>query len=177
MALNRRTFLKYGIAGAALMSVGGLGLGLRATVMRTPQQPLRVLSLRQYAILAAIAETLCPGDDDLPTAIDLQVPEKVDALLDSIHPVNAAEFIQLLQLMENALTGLAFDGRITPFSASTPEQRSKALNGWRTSRWQFRRMAFVAVSGLCMASYWSDPKTFAYVGYDGPPPLGAARGR
>ena len=36
MGLHRRTFLKVGLSGAAALAVGGVGLGLRASVLQTP---------------------------------------------------------------------------------------------------------------------------------------------
>ena len=132
------------------------------------------LSERQYAILAAIAETLCPGRDGLPDANVLRVANRVDHLLDSLHPGDAAEFKQAITLMENALVGLALEGRFNTFSASSPAVRTRALEGWRTSGLNLRRKAFSAVSGLCMGAYWSDPRVYPFVGYPGPPPLGAA---
>jgi len=171
---NRRTILKFGLGGAAVLTVGGVGLGLRGTAMRAAPQALRVLSTRQYSILAAIAETLCPGGPGLPDANEVQVAVKVDGVLDTLHPGDAKEFVQALALMENALVGLAFQGRFSTFSGSSPAVRTAALEGWRTSGLALRRTAFTAVSGLCMGAYWSDPSTYAHVGYPGPPPLGAA---
>jgi len=142
--------------------------------MRTPPADLKVLNPRQYSILAAIADTLCPGGPGLPDAETLQVAQKVDHLLDRLHPADAREFCQALALMENALTGLVFEGRFTTLSASSPETRLRALDGWRTSGLTLRRKAFTAVSGMCMGAYWSDPRVYAFVGYPGPPPLGAA---
>jgi hypothetical protein len=142
--------------------------------MRAPPQGLKVFDDRQYSILTAIAETLCPGGEGLPDANEIGVAAKVDHLLDRMHPADAQEFCQAIELMENALMGLAFEGRFNTLSASSPAVRESALEGWRTSGLTLRRKAFTAVAGLCLGSYWSDPRTYAFVGYPGPPPLGAA---
>ena len=176
-AVSRRAVLKFGVAGAVALAMGGVGLGLRGTSMRVPPPSLKVLDARQYSILAAIAETLCPGEAGLPDANTLQVALKVDHLLDRLNPADAQEFCQAIALIENALTGLVFEGRFTTLSASAPSTRLRALEGWRTSRLTLRRKAYTAVSGMCVGAYWSDPRVYAFVGYPGPPPLGAASPR
>jgi hypothetical protein len=176
-AFNRRSVLKFGVGGAAALAMGGVGLYLQDTVMRTAPAALRVLDERQYSILAAIAETLCPGAPGLPDANVLQVALKVDHLLDRMDPADAVEFCQAITLMENVITGLVFDQRVKTLSASSPSKRLRALDGWRTSRIYLRRKAFKAVSGMCMAAYWANPEVYAFIGYPGPPPLGAASPR
>jgi len=134
-----------------------------------PRQPLKALSLGAFRILAAVADTVCPGNDELPSAWALQVPEAVDHQLDRMHPGNALELAQALWLVENPVAGTLLDQRPRRFTAATPAERARVLDRWRTSQLPPRRTAYRALSGLIAASYWAHPDTYAFVGYPGPP--------
>lgn len=166
---TRRTLLAVGAAGAAVLVLGGLGLALQGTVLRAPARPLRALHPREFSILAAIADRICPGGDTLPTAVEAEVAEKVDDLLARLDPAVTVELSQLLRLIENALVGLAFDGRVRTFTALPPDGQDRVLAAWRTSRFPLRRQGFKALAGLCNASYWATPATWPHTGYPGPP--------
>lgn len=166
---SRRTLLKVGAAGGALLVLGGLGLTLQPTVKVTPKRPLEALDPRAFSILAAVAETLCPGGGDLPTASDAEVAEKIDALLHQMSPLATVELSQLLRLVENALAGFLLDLRPRPFTACSAKTRARVLEDWRTSHLATRRAGFKALCGLCNAAYWGTPSTWPHVGYPGPP--------
>jgi hypothetical protein len=147
-------------------------LALRSTAMRTPTTPLKALTDRQYSILYAVAERLCPGDPaGLPSASELGVAEKVDLHLYRSHPGVAKEFGILLLLIENALVEMISEGVTTTFTNSTSAVQDQILDGWKGSGVTFQRTAYRALLGLCMATYWSDPRTHAWLGYPGPPPF------
>lgn len=167
--MKRRAVLRLAAAGGALLFAGGAGLALQPGRRREPREPLRALTPRAFATLAAAADRLCPGGDRLPSAWDLRVPEKVDATLDRLDPAAAAEVVNALRLLENGLPGLLLHGRPRAFTALAPEAQDAALEAWRTSRFATLRTAHKALASLASAAYWSDPATFAYVGYPGPP--------
>lgn len=173
--ISRRTVLRYGLSGAALLAAGGVGLSLRSTVPRAPARPLRVLAPREFSILAAIAERIAPGGHGFPPASRLLVAERVDEYL-SFQPDGVQEeFRQALALVENALAGFLLDGRPRTFTGSTPEQQDTILEDWRHSRIRLRRTVYVAVQGLCNATYHSTPAVYAAMGYPGPPSYGNVR--
>ncbi len=173
MTPTRRGLLKLGLLGSALLGVGGVGLALQPTHARAPRVALRALDERTFSILAAVADAVCPGADGLLGAWELQVPERVDAHLDRLHPADVAELKQALLLLENGLAGLVLDGRPRAFSACDLETRSRVLARWKQSRIGVRRQAYRALVSLVSASYWTQPATFAFVGYPGPPRVGA----
>lgn len=169
MAPTRRQLLRLGLLGGAALAVGGVGLGLQSTVPRAPAGPLRSLGPREYAVLSAIADRICPGGAGLPSATALGVPDQLDAFLVGLHPGDVADLGRLLLLIENALPGLLFDGRLVTFTAAAPEVQDRILEGWRTSGLRFRRMAFKALHNLCSGAYWANPAVYAATGYPGPP--------
>lgn len=168
MRLTRRQVIRFGIGGAALLALGGVGLSLQRTVSRTPRAALQSLSEREFSILAAVADRIAPGGGAFPSAWDARVPEKLDALFATMHPGAVDELKQALALLENAAAGLLLDGRTSTFTGSSPSQQDEILEGWRTSALQVRRTGFKALNGLVGATYWSSSDVFSAVGYPGP---------
>jgi hypothetical protein len=171
MAITRRTILKYGLGGATLLAAGGIGLGLQPTVLRAPSKPLKALDETEYSILAAVADRVCPHQDGQPTATDLDIAGQVDHLLSTLDPGTSTELRSVLRLLENAVPGILFDGRISTFTASSAETQDATLRSWQHSRILLRRSAYKAIRNLCAASYYSDPRTYPFAGYPGPPQL------
>lgn len=169
---SRRSLLKLGLGGTALLAIGGTGLSLRAPVPVPALGPLQVFSAREHSICAAIADTLCPGVDGLLSASELGVPAKLDALLASTHPGIGKEIRQVLHLVENPVASLLFDQRLTPFSHLDAAGRAAALELWRSSGLLVRRQAYKGLHGLINAAYWGDTRTYGHTGYPGPPDYG-----
>jgi hypothetical protein len=172
--LNRRRFIKRGILGGALLLVGGaVPIALRSTLVgRRPARGLKLLTIEEHAILAAVAARVVPGDgagDKWPTAEAVDCAGKVDALMARVHPDVGAEFRQVLHLFENGLVGLLTTGTPRPFTRATPAEQDARLEAWRRSRLAVLRSGYQALKRLAQATYFSSPEVYALVGYPGPP--------
>ena len=172
---GRRDLLKKGLLGGALLALAGpLALLSRSGLLSAqPRQPLRALTTAEYAIFAAVAARLSPGDDApaaaWPSTVALDVAGKLDALLARLHPAAIKDFRQLLHVFENALTGLASAGIPRTFTRSSPAQQDARLEAWRHSRVALFRSGYQAMKRLGHAIYFSSPETYAHFGYPGPP--------
>jgi hypothetical protein len=153
-----------------VVSAGGLALVLQPSLLVQPQGALRVLDGQQYSILAAIAGRICPGGDGFPSASDIDVAGRVDALLDRLPAGTAGEITALLSAFESPLVGLLLDGRPRTFSTCAPEEQDAVLAEWRDSRLPQRRTAFLALQHLCSGAYWTHPAVLRAMGYPGPSP-------
>jgi hypothetical protein len=51
----------------------------------------------------------------------------------------------------------------------SPEEQDAHLRRWQSSRLAIQRTGYQAMKRLCCALYFSDPATYASVGYPGPP--------
>jgi hypothetical protein len=180
---NRRSFLKKGLAGAALLFVGGaVPIAFRSGIYPgTTRGPLRLFTLREHAIFAAIAARIVPGDDAggssptsaaWPLAETLDCAGKADALMALAHPSVGAELRQLLNLFESGLSGLITNLRPTPFTRLSPAEMDQRLEAWRHSRLALLRSGYQALKRLAHATYYSSPEVYARVGYPGPPVVG-----
>ena len=170
---SRRRVIKVGLGGAAILGMGGIGLSLRPTILREPATALKALDEKAFSILAAICDRIIPHGPRFPTARDVQLAEKVDTLLASLHPGDVSDIRDGLMLIENALAGLLFDGRWSSFTASPPEVQDVALNNLRTSMIPIRRTIYRAIYGMVSGAYWSSPETYDVAGYGGPPEFGS----
>ena len=171
--MNRRTVLKFGLGGAALMAVSGVGLSLRSGVLRQPARPLSVLTSRQFSALAAIADRILPAGDGFPSASSLEVAERIDDLLARSEPEVGVELGQLLSLLENALVSLLLGGPPVPFTALSEDRQDAVLVAWRDSDLALRQGAFRALRSACLSAYFSHPDVYALTGYPGPPDFSA----
>ncbi len=164
--MNRRRFLVAGVATAGLATAGAAAFELRPFLgpTRAARQPLRVLDERTFGIVAAIVDRVCPAAEGLPSGWDLRVPERVDEFLDRVAPAYAAEVVTALRLFESPTLSMLTGGPPTPFSRMSADQQDHKLAAWRDGR-SIQRTVWRAVTTLAKSAYWSDPATFAHVGY------------
>jgi hypothetical protein len=168
---TRRSFIKRGIFGGALLALGGAGgLALRRGVPATlPAEGLKVLGAREYAVVEALARRMIVPQPGFPSPDELRVAFECDRVLEKADETTQVEVRQLLQLFENALVGFVFGRRVTPFTKLLAEEQDQVLNEWMTSRLALRRTGFVALRTLVVSAYYGNPKAWPAVSYPGPP--------
>jgi hypothetical protein len=144
----------------------------RTTQRRAPRGPLRLLSADEYAVFAAAAARLVPGDGagaQWPSAEALDCAGKVDALMAETHPDVGHDFRRLLRLFESGFVGMLVAGSPRPFTRATAAEQDARLESWRRSRSELLRSGYQALKRLAQAAYYSSPEIYAAVGYPGPP--------
>jgi hypothetical protein len=181
-ALSRRQLVRRGLVGGLVLFFGGtLPIALRSGIARRPpRRPLAALTPTEHAVFAAVAARIVPGDPERagargdgsarwPEAAELEVAEKVDGVLATLHPRAAADFRRLLHVFENGVTGLVTIGVPVTFTRCAPETQDRRLEAWRHSRIALFRSGYQAMKRLALAVYHAAPETYALVGYPGPP--------
>lgn len=167
--VNRRTFLKRGLVGGAVLLLGGGTLALLPTKeLAQPARPLAVLHPRAFQVLVAVARRVVPDTVDAAA-----VAQGVDDSLRRAVPEAQDDFNKLLGLFENALPGLLFDGRALPFTRLSPESQDRVLRSWRDSRLALRRSGYHALRRICLATAYADEATWPALGYSPPSNLNA----
>jgi hypothetical protein len=171
---SRRTFLKRGLLGGGLLlAAGSLPFAFRTTLLgRRPRRELRLLTVQEHAVLAAVAARLVPGDGagpTWPTAEAVDCAGKIDALLATVHPDVGSDFRRLLRLFESSFLNTFIAGSPRPFTRATPADQDARLEAWRRSSLAMLRSGYQAMKRLTHAAYYSSPEVFARVGYPGPP--------
>jgi hypothetical protein len=167
--MKRRGFLQLGLAGGALLALGGTGLHLwPGERMHRPRGPLLALDEEEFAVLAAAAARIvvAPGADPVTIA------HAVDETLTFGPPEAAADFKKFLGLIESALAGLLLDGRSPkPFTRLDAAGQEAVLYQFRDSRLVLRRSGYQALRSLCLGAYYASESSWAVVGYPGPPDI------
>jgi hypothetical protein len=168
--VDRRTFIKRGLVGGAILLLGGgAGLALAPTKqLAAPTGPLLALEPRGFQVLVAVARRVLPAGADA-----IAVAQGVDSTLSRAAPEVQKDFGKLLMLFENALPGLLFDGRALPFTRLSPESQDAVLRGWRDSKLALRRTGYQALRRICLAVYYADEASWPALGYTPPSGLNA----
>lgn len=167
MVSSRRKFLKKGLFGGLLLALGGGVLALYPSGhVASPTGPLLALEPLSFQVLVAVAGRMVVAK----TANAVAIAHAVDLALTRTSPEAQADMNKLLSLLENALPGLVFDGRVQPFTRLSLESRDRVLESWRTSRFALRRSGYQALRKLCLASHYLEEKTWGPLGYK--PPTG-----
>ncbi len=172
MEQTRRSFLKKTLGGAALLAVAGaVPVALRKTKLRESPKTLRFFTPAEYSIWAAAADRILaeekPSGAPAPGQVD--VAGKADAFLAPLPESDRKDLKQLLALFDNALFSLLQGGPPRPFTQMSADEQDAHLRKWQTSRFAIQRTGFQAIKRLSAALYFSDPSTYASVGYPGPP--------
>ncbi len=167
---SRRSLLKRGLAGGALLAAGGAGfLALRGGKrVPPPFDGLHVFSEREYAVLDALARRLVGTLPGWPSVEQVGVAQAVDRIAERTEPSVQAELKQLLGLFENALAGFLFGGRTRPFTALDAPAQDQVLAEWRDSRVALRRTGYNALRTLVLAGYYQSSLSWKPIGYPGP---------
>jgi hypothetical protein len=161
LIVDRRTFLKRGIAGGAVLVLGGGALAVMPTKeLAVPKRALAVLEPRSFQVIVAIARRVCPE-----TADATLVAHGVDDLLRRTPPETQSDFNKLLGLFENALPGFLFDQRFLPFTRLSGDAQDAVLRDWRDSRLVIRRSGYHALRKACLATAYSMDATWPAIGY------------
>lgn len=167
MATDRRTFLKRGLIGGAVLVVGsGAYLGLRGPALRhAPAGPLYVLDGATFAILAAVAARVASFDEADP----VRIAHGVDVALQYLPVEGQADLKRALRLLDNGLAGLFTRGSATPFTQLSPDAQDAALTRWACSSVAVLRSAFDALRKLCLAAHYAELENARAIGYPGVP--------
>lgn len=165
--LPRRQFLKLGLAGSAAALLPSGCSGYREHVRPEEEKKLQFFSVKDFAILLAAADALLPNGGPYPSHRELGTVHKLDHELAQWDPFRSKDVPVLLRLVEHGT--LIFGYSFTRFTKLFVEDRRDYLQTeWGESSWNLKRSGFLAIKGLLAFYYFSDPKVWPAIGYDGP---------
>lgn len=167
--VSRRRWIRVGIGGSIALGLGGAlawnvsGYSVDAAIAAR----LVALSPKEYRVVEALASRMVrPDADDLPTPEELEVAIAIDDLVARLDPANRADLRRLLHLLEHALPLLS--GHVSRFTRLDGQARDHVLRAMSESGTLLLRGGFAALKSLCAMAYWSSPRTWGAIGYDGP---------
>lgn len=165
--MKRRTLLKLGIGGVAVLAVVGGGLALmRPGVVEGHLSGDAQIVMR--AVARAVLEGNLPADAvDREAALHAQMG-RLDGAIAGFPAAMQAELSQLLALLASAPGRIALAGLTTAWEEATVEELSAALQDMRVSKIALREQAYHALRDLTNGAYFADPGTWPMLGYPGP---------
>jgi hypothetical protein len=169
--MQRRTFLKLGIAAtAAIAATGGLTLYMH----QGPWAEGRLQSTGRI-IFEALARAILEGtlpDDPAQAARQLGSHlDRVEAAIRQFPPALQSELAQLLAVLDTAAGRRWLFTLHQPWAEATPADVRAALDRLRKSRSLVRQQTYHALRDLTNAAYYSEPGTWVALGYPGPIPI------
>jgi hypothetical protein len=179
-ALNRRSFLKLGVAGSSLLAGAGLigslhGCGSHSVENDTYTSPQSLSFLRQKdaIILSAIAPVVLKGNfpqhkDDRQKTLN-QLLTDIDHFVAHTTAPTQAQVHQLFDLLYFSLTRVTLAGLWPSWEEATEADIEAFLQGWQDSRFNTFRQGYVLLTQLPTLMYYYEPTNWADTIYPGPP--------
>jgi hypothetical protein len=165
--MQRRTWLKLGVTSAALLAVVG---GVAALIQ--PGLDKGALTTTGKDIFRAVGRSVLdktlPEQPGLQSAALDQLLERIDVLMAALPPHAQAEVSQLLSILGSAAGRRGLAGLHTPWQEATVPQLQAALQDMRLSSLAVRQQAYAALHDITAGAYFSEPATWAVLGYPGP---------
>lgn len=168
--MQRRTWLKLGLASAAGLALLGGGLALQRPALSAGRLLPAGRAIFE-AVGAAVLEGCLSEGGPVRQAALQGLLARLDDTLAGLPAATQAELAQLLALLASVPGRLALAGLSSDWSeASVPEVQA-ALQDMRMSRITLRQQAYFGLRDLSAAAYFADPGTWGLLGYPGPSDL------
>ncbi|MBI5498530.1 MAG: gluconate 2-dehydrogenase subunit 3 family protein [Deltaproteobacteria bacterium] len=165
---TRRGLLRMGAGTAAVLSAGSSLFLSRCNghydaLVPAGQQP-RVLSGKQFAVLATFVDCILPDEPGWPTAVETRVALRIDHELAFHHDQLVDDFRAALYLVEY---GDFLHGGFTRFTRMTQPERDAHLHRMQRG-WSLEKQAFINLRLLAVFFHYTDERTWQHIGYAGP---------
>lgn len=172
---SRRQFIKAGIGGSLLLAAAAAlhapldRLGKRALVDAHPLDA----SLRSVveAIAPVILEGAFPGAGAARVAALERIGSGVAQAVGALSAASQREVAELFALLAFAPTRIAVAGVTPPWDQASVTDIEGFLRRWQGSRFDLLKSGYQALHDLVLGAWYADPRTWAAIGYPGPPVL------
>jgi len=126
-------------------------------------------------ILGAIVPVLLAGSlpeekNALRQAVESTVAD-VELAISGLHPMSQQELAELFALLSFGPARWLLTGIGVGWTEATPDSVARFLARWRHSFWALPQAGYQALHQLVIAAWFSQPRAWAAIGYDGPPVL------
>jgi len=165
--MQRRAFLRTGIAGAALLAVAAR---LPAGSARA-EGAARALGASDRAVLAAIVPVMLagalPAEAEAHRKAVASVVDGVSQTIAGMPPATRAELGELLMLLDLAPARRLLAGVSAPWPEASAEEIAAFLQKWRSSRFALLQSGYQALHDLIIAAWYAQPESWPAIGYPG----------
>ncbi len=165
--LQRRTFLKLGIASAVVLAIAGGAVALIKPGLVNGQLSPSARLVYTRVAQALLAGTLPRDPQAQQTAMDALLA-RADAFFTGLPNHVTAELSELLGLLATAAGRRGLVGLATSWEDATVSETAAALQGMRVSRLALKVQAYQGLHDIVCAPYFSGDESWAVLGYPGP---------
>ncbi len=168
--MHRRSWLKVGVFGAALVALGGTAL-----VLVRPGWADGRLTPAGRELFAAVARGVLDGllpdpaaEADAHRRALADHLDRLQATIAGLPPVTQAEIAQLAALLLHPAGRFALTGLTTDWAQADASALRETLQALRHSRLALRQQVFHALRDLTNGAWFADPAAWPAIGYPGP---------
>lgn len=160
--MQRRTLIKTGLAGAALLAAaGGASSWWR-------QDPVKQQATVLHALIPALLEGALPQSGAARSAAITETAQTVQQAIVRLAPSAQQELAQLFALLASTPGRRLLAGVPVPWEDTSVAQVNAFLQSWRTHRSGLMRSGYGALHDLVLGSWYAEPAHWAAIGYPGP---------
>lgn len=165
--MQRRSFLKLGIASAVVLAIAGGAASLiqPGLVDGKLSQPARLVMSRVAE--AMLVGTLPSGGPEQAQAIQ-NLLTRMDAFIAGLPVHTHAELSQLFSLLPTAAGRLGVVGLSAGWEEASVADITAALEGMRASSMALKQQAYLGLHDIVCAPYFSGEESWKVLGYPGP---------
>lgn len=172
---TRRTFIKTGLAGSALLA---LAAAFHRQLDRAGKDVLvagHPLGSALPRVVRAVAPVMLRGSfPESGPARAAALERSVAGVAEAVAALSAAaqrEVAELFALLDLAPTRIAVAGLGSDWEHAEPAEIEAFLRRWRSSGTDLLKSGYLALHDLVLGAWYADPSTWAEIRYPGPPVL------
>jgi hypothetical protein len=170
-ALSRRSLLKIGLLGGAVLATAGVTVALVDRFASAPAQGHLALRPADLPILAALVPVMLEGAVE-PTRLSDAARNTIQGLdhqLAHLSPEMLKLTRQMLDVLALPVTRGPLTGIWSGWESASPEAVRHFLARWENSALALLRMGHASLLQLVMMAWYAQPESWAHCGYPGPP--------
>lgn len=168
--INRRSFLKLGAVGSALLATGsGLALLSGCSSNDGPAKGYRYFRQQDVDLLTPLVGAVLGPALAAAGATAADGMKAYDDLLEGAMPGTRATLFQLLDLMQLGAARWFITGTWTHFAEQDDAQLQQTLDEWQFKENSLSRMAFKGLTQPMHMAWYVKPAGARTTGYPGPP--------
>jgi hypothetical protein len=169
--LSRRSLLKVGLLGSALLGTAGLAASLSGCSASLPKAGFTVIRETDLAFLHALIPVMLAGavaPAQMPQATSATLIN-LDYSLNHVSPELLKLTVQLFDVLSMPLTRGPLTGVWGSWENASVAEVQTFLNRWQNSSIGLLKMGHASLLQLVMMSWYSRAESWAHCGYPGPP--------
>lgn len=171
---DRRSLLKGGLFGTALLSAGSITAGLTGCSSSKPAQNDTFLRAEDKLLFAALAPVILKGAISSEQPLPDQILPGIDQACLALGAHSQQEVYKLFDLLSLGVTRWAVAGVSSSWGEASEEEITEFLDSWKNSRWGLLNAGYRLLVKLVAVSFYVTEESRKISGYPGPQPWAKA---